>query len=49
VLAARIEAITPLDEIYLSVGAWLAVNKGEVRTALVDSFTFKGFSWAIPV
>src|SRR5215831_3249567 len=49
VLATRIEAITPLDEIYLSAGAWLAVNKGEVRTALVDSFTFKGFPWAIPV
>jgi hypothetical protein len=26
-----------------------SLSKGEVRTALVDSFTFKGFSWAIPV
>src|SRR5262244_2116710 len=43
VLAARIENITPPDEIYLSTSAWQAVNKAELRAALVDAFTFKGF------
>ena len=49
VLAARIEALTPPDEIYLSAAAWLAVNQAEVRTALVDAFTLKGFTGPIPV
>ena len=49
VLAARIEAITPPDEIYLSAAARLAVNQAEVRTALVDSFALKGFPEAVPV
>ena len=39
VLAARIEDITPPDEIYLSAGAWLAMNQAEVRTSFVDTFT----------
>src|SRR5919201_3109958 len=39
VLAARIEEITPPDEIYLSAVAQGAVNQAEVRTALVDAFT----------
>jgi adenylate cyclase len=43
VLAARIENITPPDEIYVSASAWLAINKAEVRSALVDTFTLKGF------
>ena len=43
VLSARIESITPPDEIYLSAAAWLAVNRAEIRTALVDTFTLKGF------
>jgi class 3 adenylate cyclase len=37
VLAARIEDITPPDEIYLSASAWLAMNKAELRAAFVDS------------
>jgi class 3 adenylate cyclase len=49
VLAARIEALTPPDEIYLSPAAWHAVTQGEVRTALVDTFTLKGFTEPIPV
>jgi class 3 adenylate cyclase len=49
VLAARIEALTPPDEIYLSAAAWLAVNQAEVRTALVDVFTLKGFPGPVPV
>jgi class 3 adenylate cyclase len=49
VLTARIEAITPPDEIYLSAAAWLAVNQAEVRAALVDRFPLKGFSDSVPV
>lgn len=43
-LAARIEAVTPPDEIYMSAAARLAVNQGEVRTTLVDAFGLKGFA-----
>jgi class 3 adenylate cyclase len=49
VLASRIEALTPPHEIYLSAAAWLAVNQAEVRTALVDAFTLKGFTGLVPV
>jgi len=49
VMAARIEGLTPPGEIYLSAAAWLAVNKAEVRAALVDAFTLKGFDWPVPV
>jgi class 3 adenylate cyclase len=43
VLTTRIESITPPDEIYLSAAAWLAANRAELRTALVDTVTLKGF------
>lgn len=49
VLAARIENITPPDEIYLSTSAWQAANKAELRAAFVDAFTFKGFSEPVAV
>ena len=49
VLTARIEAITPADEIYLSPSAWLAVNQAEIRTALVGTFPLKGFAEPVPV
>ena len=49
VLTARIESITPPDEIYLSAAAWLAVNQAEIRAALVDRFPLKGFSDSVPV
>jgi adenylate cyclase len=49
VLTARIEAITPPDEIYLSPSAWLAVNQAEVRTAPVGSFALKGFGEPVPI
>lgn len=42
-LAARIESITPHDEIYISHAAWLAINKAEIQTAYVNDFNFKGF------
>jgi class 3 adenylate cyclase len=43
-LAARIENITPPDEIYLSQAAWLALNKAEVQSAFVGEFSLKGIS-----
>jgi class 3 adenylate cyclase len=49
VLTARLESITPPDEIYLSAAAWLAVNQGEIRTARVDAFVLKGFAEPVPV
>lgn len=49
VLASRLEAITPPDEIYLSAPAWLALNRAEVRTVFVDTVTLKGFPDPAPV
>ena len=43
-LTARIEKVTPPDEIYLSHAAWLVINKAEVQTSFVNEFHFKGFS-----
>lgn len=43
-LTARIEKVTPPDEIYLSHAAWLVLNKAEVQTSLVNEFNLKGFS-----
>ena len=43
-LTARIEKLTPPDEIYLSHAAWLVLNKAEVQTSFVEEFNFKGFS-----
>jgi class 3 adenylate cyclase len=40
-LTARIEGITPPDEIYLSHAAWLVLNKAEVPTSFVNVFTLK--------
>jgi class 3 adenylate cyclase len=44
VLATRIEALTPPDEIYIADSAWLAMNRAEIRTSRVDSFALKGFA-----
>ena len=49
VLAARIEDITPPDEVYLSATAWLALNQAEVRTSFVDAFAVKGFPEPVSV
>lgn len=43
-LTARIEKVTPPDEIYLSHAAWLILNKAEVQTSFVNEFNLKGFS-----
>jgi class 3 adenylate cyclase len=48
-LITRIEGITPANEIYLTAAACLALTQSEIRTAIVDSFTFNGFAEAIPV
>lgn len=45
-LTARIEKVTPPDEIYLSHAAWLVLNKAEVQTSFVSEFNFKGFKEA---
>jgi class 3 adenylate cyclase len=49
VLAVRLEAVTPPDEIHLSQAAWLAVSQAEVRTSLVGTFVLKGFEEPVPV
>jgi class 3 adenylate cyclase len=43
-LAARIEKVTPPDEIYLSQAAWLALNKAEVQTMVVGEVNLKGIA-----
>jgi class 3 adenylate cyclase len=43
-LTARIEKITPPDEIYLSHAAWLILPKAEVPTTFVDEFALKGIA-----
>lgn len=43
-LTARIESITPQDEIYLSQAAWLALNKAEVQASFVNEFPLKGMN-----
>ncbi|HET9906161.1 MAG TPA: adenylate/guanylate cyclase domain-containing protein, partial [Anaerolineales bacterium] len=43
-LTARIEKVTPPDEIYLSQAAWLVLNKAEVQTSFVNEFHLKGFT-----
>lgn len=43
-LTARIEKITPPDEIYLSNAAWLLLNKAEVQTSFVNEINLKGFA-----
>jgi class 3 adenylate cyclase len=48
-LIARIEEITPPDEIYLTATACLALTQSEVRTEIVGSFSLKGFAELIPV
>jgi len=45
-LTARIEKVTPPDEIYVSHAAWLVLNKAEVQTSFVEEFNFKGFKEA---
>ncbi|NQT63860.1 MAG: adenylate cyclase [Candidatus Marinimicrobia bacterium] len=45
-LAARIEAITPPNEIYLSQCAWLALNKAEIGNSFVDRYNLKGINEA---
>ncbi len=48
-LAARVEAVTPADEIYLTTAARLAITSAEIQTALVENFLFKGFAERMPI
>lgn len=48
-LTARLEALTPINEIYLSQAAWLAINKAELNTSFVQEAVVKGFSDPIRV
>jgi len=48
-LIARIETITPPDEIYLTTAACLALTQSEIRTGIVDSFSLKGFTEPVQV
>jgi class 3 adenylate cyclase len=48
-LIARIETITPEDEIYLAAAAYHALAPAEVRTELVGLFQLKGFAEPVPV
>jgi class 3 adenylate cyclase len=48
-LIARIETITPPDEIYLTTAACLVLTQSEIRTGIVDSFSLKGFTEPIQV
>lgn len=49
VLAARIETLTPPDEIYVAEAAWFAMNRAEIRTSRVDTFALKGFAEPVVV
>lgn len=48
-LVARVEAITPPDEIYLTAGARLALTSTEIQTALVERLLLKGFVEPTPI
>lgn len=48
-LTARIEGVTPKDEIYLSQSAWLALNQSEVKSSYVNDFTLKGIGEPVKV
>jgi class 3 adenylate cyclase len=48
-LTARVETITPPDEIYLTAAARLALTSAEIQTAHVENFAFKGFAEPMPV
>ena len=43
-LCARIENITPPDEIYLSNSAYLSLRKKNIKTKYIGEYNFKGFS-----
>jgi len=48
-LCARMEGITPKDEIFLSAPLWHSINKTEIPTTYVGAFPFKGFTQKMPV
>ena len=48
-LAARIEKVTPADEIYMSHSAWLALSRAEIQTTFVNDFVLESFSEPVKV
>ena len=48
-LMTRIEGITPADEIYLTSAACLALVQSEIQTAIVGSFSLKGYPEPVQV
>ena len=48
-LAARIESITPADEIYLSEAAHQIVNASEIQTSYAANFDMKGLKDSVKV
>lgn len=48
-VAARIESITPADEIYLSQAIYLTMNRSELEVERVGEFEFKGLPEAVTV
>jgi class 3 adenylate cyclase len=48
-LVARIDGVTPPDEIYLSQAAWLMLNHAEVKTEFVDAPILKDFEEPEPI
>jgi class 3 adenylate cyclase len=48
-IAARIESITPADEIYLSQAIYLTMNRSELEVERVGEFEFKGVPEAVTV
>ncbi len=48
-LAARVEGITPADEVYMSQATWLALPRSEFKTSLVGDFELKGFNQPQPI
>ncbi len=43
-MTARIESLTPADEVYLSEAAWMSLNRAEVQTRFVGEYNLKGIN-----
>lgn len=48
-IAARLEGVTPADEIYLSEAVYLTMNRSEIATELVGAYELKGIPEPVTV
>jgi len=48
-MCARLEGITPKDEIFMTSPLWHSINKTEIPTKYVGAFPFKGFTQKMAV